>query len=456
MIVPLYAPGEWFAVVTDGSVAILPPATDLGLVAEVWTSLRDGARLTEQLQMLLRGGIEALPPFALVSVEGGQVHAIVRGQVEVEVESPAGRRTLSAAAVSTWAEETVADASTVTVRTPGLVGSSIESSLPVLAAVVRAAGVRVELRPSSADAAPAGPGVVIAVPFAATAGGTAEAAPEQAAEQAPTPEPEQAPVLTPTPEPEPAPTSEPAPASEPELVLADLGDLDYTLLQPTAAGLAGRNGSGLHALTASAPVGTGVPGPHRAPAPLVEPAVQGDVVHVGAPAEPAPAPSARAQPGAGDLEAVDHDGMTVLSSDVVALRQQLPAWVGDAMPGPLAVPAPRTPAPAKLLLSSGLVVSLNRPVLLGRAPQVSRVSNSAIPRLVTVASPNQDISRTHAEVRMDGEDVLVTDLRSTNGVLLLRQGSGPQRLHPGEPTAVEPGVVVDLGEGVTFTVERGE
>ena len=90
MIVPLYAPGEWFAVVTDGSVAILPATTDLGLVADVWTSLRDGARLTEQLQMLLRGGIEALPPFALVSVEGGQVHAIVRGAVEVEVESPAG------------------------------------------------------------------------------------------------------------------------------------------------------------------------------------------------------------------------------------------------------------------------------------------------------------------------------------------------------------------------------
>ncbi|MBX9244355.1 FHA domain-containing protein [Actinotalea ferrariae] len=144
----------------------------------------------------------------------------------------------------------------------------------------------------------------------------------------------------------------------------------------------------------------------------------------------------------------------MLSSDVAELRRQLPEWAGDAVPA-LAVPAPQTPPPAKIHLSSGLVVSLNRPVLLGRAPQVSRVSNSELPRLVTVASPNQDISRTHAEVRMDGEDVLVTDLRSTNGVLLLRQGQGPQRLHPGEPTVVETGVVVDLGEGVTFIVERG-
>ena len=147
--------------------------------------------------------------------------------------------------------------------------------------------------------------------------------------------------------------------------------------------------------------------------------------------------------------------MTVLSSDVAELRRQLPDWAGDALPGPLAVPGPSTPAPAKIHLSSGLVVALNRPVLLGRAPQVSRVANSALPRLVTVPSPNQDISRTHSEVRQDGDDVLVTDLRSTNGVLLLRQGHGPQRLHPGEPTVVEPGVVVDLGEGVTFTVERG-
>ncbi|KGM08310.1 hypothetical protein N869_10960, partial [Cellulomonas bogoriensis 69B4 = DSM 16987] len=171
--------------------------------------------------------------------------------------------------------------------------------------------------------------------------------------------------------------------------------------------------------------------------------------------EAAPSDGPTPADGTGPEGDEDHDGLTVLSSDVVALRRQLPEWAGDAVPGPLAVPAPQAPPPAKILLSSGLVVALNRPVLLGRAPQVSRVTNSQLPRLVTVASPNQDISRTHAEVRMDGEDVVVTDLRSTNGVLLLRQDAGPQRLHPGEPTVVEPGVVVDLGEGVTFVVERG-
>jgi len=72
---------------------------------------------------------------------------------------------------------------------------------------------------------------------------------------------------------------------------------------------------------------------------------------------------------------------------------------------------------------------------------------------VTLPSPQQDISRTHAEVRTDGEDVLVTDLHSTNGVLVARPGEQARRLHPGEATVVARGEVVDLGDAVTFTVE---
>ncbi|HWS58037.1 MAG TPA: FHA domain-containing protein, partial [Actinotalea sp.] len=208
------------------------------------------------------------------------------------------------------------------------------------------------------------------------------------------------------------------------------------------------------------PVEVEVPEP-QAPAPQ-PPAPQPPAPQAPGPAEAAQAgsdspdapPAGSDQPVAPRVASEDHDGLTVLSSDVVALRRQLPAWTGNAVPA-LAVPTPRTPPPAKLLMSSGLTVALNRPVLIGRAPQVTRVASDEIPRLLTVASPNQDISRTHAEVRMDGEDVIVTDLHSTNGVLLLRQGSGPQRLHPGEPTVVEHGVVVDLGEGVTFIVEAG-
>lgn len=151
----------------------------------------------------------------------------------------------------------------------------------------------------------------------------------------------------------------------------------------------------------------------------------------------------------------DHDGLTVLTSDMVALRAQMPDMSPHDVPGPLAVPNEQAPPPARIVLSSGMVVALNRPVLIGRAPQVSRVANAQLPRLVTVPSPNHDISRTHAQVRQDGDDVVVTDLNSTNGVMLVADGSSPRRLHPGDPTVVEPGSVVDLGDGVTFTVETG-
>ncbi|MCL3863205.1 FHA domain-containing protein [Actinotalea sp. K2] len=406
MIVPVYAPGDWYAVITDGRVALLPPTTPVAVVHEVWASLREGAGLTEQLQLLLRQGLAGLPPFALVSVEGGQVHAVVRGDVEVEVGTSEGVRLVSGPLVSTWSEEIVAHAQTVVVRTPGAGDAASVGELPVLSGVVRAAGVGVEMRagtraaPQPARQEPVG---------RATAGGEVAEPP---------------PVV--------------APADD------GLDDLEHTLMQPPAA-------------PATAPV-TPTQRPHTQPTgPPAAPASP-SAQPVGTTGHPVPEPLDAELTGLlPPLVPVgeDHDGMTVLSSDVVALRRQLPDWAGDAVPGPLAVPAPRTPPPAKLLLSSGLVVALNRPVLLGRAPQVSRVANRELPRLVTVASPNQDISRTHAEVRMDGEDVLVTDLRSTNGVLVLRPGKGAQRLHPGEPTVVEPHVIVDLGEGVTFMVERG-
>ena len=70
-----------------------------------------------------------------------------------------------------------------------------------------------------------------------------------------------------------------------------------------------------------------------------------------------------------------------------------------------------------------------------------------------MVSPNQDISRTHAQVRVDGEDVLVTDLNSTNGMFLVEPGMPPRRLRSGEPTPLGPHAVVDLGDGVTFALE---
>jgi hypothetical protein len=143
----------------------------------------------------------------------------------------------------------------------------------------------------------------------------------------------------------------------------------------------------------------------------------------------------------------DSDAYTIMSSAMAEVRETVPEWNGEDAP-------PAGPAVAPLVLSTGLVVALDRPVLLGRAPQAARVSSREMPRLVAVPSPQQDISRTHAEVKVEGDDVLVTDLDSTNGVHVLRPGRGARRLRPGEPRVLAVDETIDLGDGVTFVVER--
>ncbi len=63
-----------------------------------------------------------------------------------------------------------------------------------------------------------------------------------------------------------------------------------------------------------------------------------------------------------------------------------------------AAPRPR-PARGPLVFSSGETVEVDRPVLVGRAPEARRFPSTDQPRLVTVPSPHQEISSTHLEVR---------------------------------------------------------
>ncbi|WP_265520569.1 FHA domain-containing protein [Oerskovia flava] len=111
------------------------------------------------------------------------------------------------------------------------------------------------------------------------------------------------------------------------------------------------------------------------------------------------------------------------------------------------------PSLGRVVLSNGQVVELDRSVVVGRRPRSQRGQSSELPRLVTVASPQQDISRSHVEIRLEDWHVLVSDLRTTNGTTLLRPGQPARRLHPGEAVMVATDDVVDLGDGVTMTFE---
>lgn len=177
--------------------------------------------------------------------------------------------------------------------------------------------------------------------------------------------------------------------------------------------------------------------------------------HPGAEADPreaaqSEAPQAPEAPEAAeaslDLEDGDHDGGTILDHEIAGLRDP-----GLVTVSPWSRPSDQVEVPRlKLSFSHGLLVELDRPVLVGRAPESTAGSEA---QLVAVPSPKQDISRTHCEIRLDGEDVLVTDLRSTNGTVVSRPGQVPHRLHPGEGTSASAGSRIDLGDGVVILVE---
>jgi hypothetical protein len=124
---------------------------------------------------------------------------------------------------------------------------------------------------------------------------------------------------------------------------------------------------------------------------------------------------------------------------------------GAALPSVAPVTVPR-PVLGVLRLSTGGNVTLDRGALFGRKPEASNEGTER-PHVVQLASPNQDISRNHLEVRLDGWHVLVVDLHSTNGTVVTIPGQPPQRLRGGEQLLIPPGSRVNLADEVSFVYE---
>lgn len=117
-------------------------------------------------------------------------------------------------------------------------------------------------------------------------------------------------------------------------------------------------------------------------------------------------------------------------------------------------PTPMTrPRLGVLRFSTGQTVGLDRSVLIGRNPVVSRVGGDELPVVIPLDSATKDISRTHAEVRLDDWDVLLVDHGSSNGTFAVLPGRGEQRLQAQVPMHLVPGTVVRLANDVTFVFE---
>lgn len=205
-------------------------------------------------------------------------------------------------------------------------------------------------------------------------------------------------------------------------------------------------------------------------------------------AAPLVPPSFSPAPGPGTDAEGDHDGQTILKSDLPAPgaqqagRGQEPDRNAAAGNGPLvlarvcpaghanpptssqcftcgaklpdvAVQVPR-PRLGRLRLSTGELIDLDESLVIGRQPSVSRVQGGTMPRLIQVASPGGDISRSHVEVRLEGWHVMLCDLKATNGTVLVREGQPPRRLAQNEMAIVLDGDIAELGDDVSLRFEE--
>jgi hypothetical protein len=211
-------------------------------------------------------------------------------------------------------------------------------------------------------------------------------------------------------------------------------------------------------------------GAHRASAP-VDPALVSTVLDApaevaSAPAEPpAPASSSSSVPAARVPDPSSSAPLDPAADDEAAARARsagvptvaiatTPDAEADAIRIVHAVRIVRdgVPFPAGTGLPDPERIPLDVPLIVGRRPRPPRIVRGPDPRLVTVPSPLGEISGTHVALRQESGAIVVTDLDSTNGTVVLAPGVERLALRPGESLVVVPGTRVDIGDGVVLEI----
>lgn len=429
--------------------------------------------------VLSEAGLRNLPSFACVIRDDVGVRLLLRGSVAAFVRTYGGdERTIMGEAVSTWAEHVIRAPREVTLQASSR--NREEKTLVLLFEQRDSAsrGARSRRRPQAAQppapvatvadvVAPPPPAARPPAP-APTPAPPAPAIPAQPPPRVEAPRPIAAPwsreadgepTIVPHPEPTPSMADDGAwspPAPAPAWTQTE-GDFDFShLLEQTKF-------KDVEAAAVREAVAEGPP-----------PWVAGGLIDA--------VPSQGAHVHAGGVDG-DHDGHTVSvprgpttrpprSAAAGALLRPIVQAVrcgrGHASPpsaercascgGPIAdrrVLQVERPVLGRLRFSDGLVVDLDRPLLLGRKPDHSPVGKigGEEPGLVALPDPDRALSRVHAEVRLEDWHVLVVDRRSANGTVVEIPGEDAMQLHPDQPCLITAGTRVSLAEVISFTLE---
>jgi hypothetical protein len=431
-----YRAGSWYLLIGPRAVVALPPDAASALVAQLWARVGSAdvafSDVVDALTAAGGGTFSAIPPFAAIVREGSDARIAVRGRVSARVVGSTGEHEITGAEVTTWSERFV----------PSVAGAEVvvedaqdDVALPIVAGVVRASrvGFGSVLEPTPEPVSVPEP-VEVTSPEAAPVPEPVEGTPAD-----PEPDPLPEPVEEPEPEPVPEPIAPAVEAPTPDADLpvmdvpvpnpADHDDVEDTVMSPSSPN--------------AVPVETILP-----PADTISPPLGGHTLDL--------RPVGGAEQQANEVyddegDEGDHDGATISVAQARALRGTAP----DPIPSSPSPAAPETDASTgpRIRMSTGQIVALDRTVVIGRRPRATRSSGATLPHLIAVDSPQQDISRSHLEIRPESDAVVVLDLHTTNGSTLLRPGADPVRLHPGEQTIVVTGDVIDLGDGVTVAFE---
>jgi hypothetical protein len=397
-----YTPGEWVVLSGPSSLVLLEPPTHdwASLVNTLWDEVVASSSITDLAARLAHFKIDELPSLAAFFWTEDGMRSLIRGEISV-VDLATGKVVANGEGIQTWSEVGLAGVNHIRVDLPHE-GDATLLELPLVVGAVRASSVTLDASQQAQVSSP-------------------QAEPELAADM---PEAD-------------ATSAAPAERTAP-LSTAEIAAIANAETQLMPAPFEGSESGGESAADAPQDLEAAVvPQLSRDPAVVA-----------------AQAAESSSDDSSADFDLGDSAILAVLCPNGHASPPS--ATSCRVCGGPVAAQGPQFvayPILAVLRASDGTSAELDRPILIGRAPSTDR-SNSRAPRLMTVPSPNHDISRAHLEVAPDGWQIVVTDLNSTNGTILVRPGGGDrQQLTPGEPVPVQVGSVIELGDGVSVLID---
>lgn len=464
------------------SVADVTVVMDRAYVArhrtELQTALASDDPAVAFLAVLTTKGVRDLPTFAYLEIEGGSARILLRGDVVAIARSGDGTTsTVAAGAVSTWTEVVRDNCVEIEVRSPPGGANDIVT--------VVSFNARPLVGRSESAVANESMAMDRAAPIEAPTAGLAS---KSVADETMVPRPE--PIHMEAPADDGSPHDDDRTAAIPvvtEGIGSDDVDLSH-LFETTFFGVEAA------AVRPEEPPSGPVVEPDHAPSSAIQRPELSQLAPPSGASVAAPPPplisgipsQAAAPPSPASLG--DHDGLTIAPAALAALRGVIPAEGGRASSlvtgarvqavscpsghlnpphadvcrtcrSPIAdraVQVVARPSLGRLLFDSGLVSEIDRPLRIGRKPTTEGVAPTAeIPGLVVLPDPEGSLSRVHAEVRIEGWEVLLVDQDSTNGTLVEIPGQPPVRLRPMDPYLLTSGSRINFAYVAGCRFETG-